>query len=167
MTERALFNRRYTSYTPNGTEVWLLNGAGVQTTISNTSNFLAGVDLNQGQVVFVSGAFVVPAVAASGATRPEYGAIGVTAEAAYQNATLSVVLDDVATIPGSQITAESSLTPGETYYISKYSGQLTKYSTASGLITRASGYVALAPVGTALSTSELEVEIGLPVILTD
>jgi hypothetical protein len=167
MTERALFNRRYTSYTPNGTEVWLLNGAGVQTTLSNTTDFIAGVDLNQGQVVFVSGTYVVPAVAASGATQPEYRAIGVTAEAAFQNATLSVVLDDAATIPGSQITAESALTPGQTYYLSKYSGELTKYSTASGLITRASGYAALAPIGTAVSTSELQVEIGVPVILTD
>jgi hypothetical protein len=78
-----------------------------------------------------------------------------------------VVLDDAATIPGSQITAESALTPGETYYLSKYSGELTKYSTASGLITRASGYAALAPIGTAVSTSELQVEIGVPVILTD
>lgn len=167
MTERALFNRRYTSYTPNGTEVWLLNGAGVQTSISRTSDFIAGVDLNQGDVVFVSGVYVVPAVASSGASQPEYRAIGVTAEAAYQNATLSVVLDDSVVIPGARVTAEGALTPGEVYYISKYSGQLTKYSTASGLITRASGYAALAPVGTAVSASELQIEIGIPVILTD
>ena len=167
MTERALFNRRYTSYTPNGTEVWLLNGAGVQTSSSSTTSFIAGVDLDQGEVVFVSGVYAVPAAAASGVSQPEYRAIGVTAEAAFQNATLSVVLDDSVTIPGARITAETALTPGQTYYISKHAGEITKYSTASGLITRASGYEVLAPVGTAVSTSELQVEIGSPVILTD
>ena len=167
MTERALFNRRYTSYTPNGTEVWLLNGAGVQTSSSSTTSFIAGVDLNQGEVVFVSGVYAVPAAAGSGVSQPEYRAIGVTAEGALQNATVTVVLDDSVTIPAEQITAESALTPGQSYYISKYSGQVTRFSTASGVITIASGYAALAPVGTAVSTAELQVEIGSPVILTD
>jgi len=167
MAERSIFNRRYTSFTPNGTQVWLVNGAGVQTTVSDSSEFIAGVDLNQGAVVFVSGTYVVPASAALGVSQAEYRAIGITTEAAYQNATIGVNLDSTVTIPANQITAESSLTPGQPYYISKHAGELTKYQTASGTIVRASGYEVLATVGTAVSTSELTVEIGVPVVLTD
>lgn len=165
MTERSLFNRRYTSFSPNGSQVWLVNGAGVSTSLSSTTNFLAGVDLAQGEVVFASGFYVVPAVAASGVTSSEYQPIGVTAEAAFQNATLSVVLDDSVIIPGSQITADSALVPGEIYYLSRYSGEVTRYSTASGVVTFSGGYSALVALGTAISTSELQVEIQNPIIL--
>lgn len=166
MTERALFNRRYTSYVPNGTEVWLLNGGGVTTTPISTQSLTASEDLIQGEVVFVSGVWAVPATAASGASNPEYYPVGITAEAASQNATVPIVLDDVVVVSSPNITAESSLLPGEFYYLSKYKGEVTRFQTASGTIVRASGYGALVPVGTALSTSELQVEIGTPVILT-
>ena len=165
MTERALFNRRYTSYTPNGTEVWLLNGSSVSTTLSSTKTFVAGVDLLQGQVVFVSGVYAVPAIAASGVSAPEFNPIGITSEAAYANANVAVVLDDSVVVSDATITAEASLVPGETYYLSKYKGELTRYSTASGLVTAASGYAALVPLGNAVSTTELQVEIAQPVIL--
>jgi len=59
------------------------------------------------------------------------------------------------------------LVPGEYYYLSKYTGQLTRYTTASGSIT-ASGtdnYQALVGLGVALSTTELEVEIKPPTLL--
>ena len=166
MTERTLFNRRYTSYTPNGTEVWLLNGAGVTTTSISTQSFTASEDLIQGEVVFVSGVWAVPATAASGASNPEYYPVGLTSEGAFQNATVQVVLDDVAVVSAGNITADSSLVPGELYYLSKYKGEITRFQSASGTIVRASGYGAVVPVGTALSTSELQVEIGTPVILT-
>ena len=165
MTERALFNRRYTSYTPNGTEVWLLNGSSVTTSLSSTKGFVAGVDLVQGQVVFVSGVYAVPAVAASGASLPEYNAVGITSEAAFTNANVNVVLNDSVTLSSTNITAESSLTPGEFYYLSKFKGEVTRFSTASGLVTGASGYGALVALGNAVSTTELQVEIAPPVIL--
>lgn len=166
MTDRALFNRRYTSYVPNGTEVWLLNGAGVTTTPVTTQNLVASENLVQGAIVFVSGTWAVPATAASGASNPEYYPIGITAQAAYQNATVPIVLDDIAVVSDPNITADSSLVPGEIYYLSKYKGEITRFQTASGTIVRASGYGAVVPVGTALSASELQVEIGTPVILT-
>lgn len=166
MTERALFNRRYTSYVPNGTEVWLLNGGGVTTTPTTTQNLIASEDLIQGEIVFVSGVWAVPATAASGASNPEYYPIGITNEAAAQNATVPIVLDDVVVVSSPNITADSSLVPGELYYLSKYKGEITRFQSASGTIVRASGYGAVVPVGTALSTSELQVEIGTPVILT-
>jgi ABC-type molybdate transport system substrate-binding protein len=166
MTERALFNRRYTSYTPNGTPVWLINGAGVTTTPITTQSLVASEDLIQGETVFVSGTWAVPATAASGASNVEYYPVGLTAEAAFQNATVQIVLDDVAVVTSTNITADSSLVPGELYYLSKYKGEITRFQNASGTVVRASGYGAVVPVGTALSTSELHVEIGTPVILT-
>jgi hypothetical protein len=80
---------------------------------------------------------------------------------------VAVILDDVAVLGSANITAESTLVPGEYYYLSKYSGQVTRYSTASGVIS-ASGtnqYQALVGIGTALSTTELEVEIDVPVLI--
>ena len=78
-----------------GTEVWLINGAGVTTTSVSTQSFTASEDLIQGEVIFVSGVWAVPATAASGASNPEYYPVGLTSEGAFQNATVQVVLDDV------------------------------------------------------------------------
>lgn len=167
MTTRAIFNRQYTDYTPGGQQVWLVNGAGVTTSASRTQSFTAGATLVQGQAVYVSGTYVLPASAASGVASDRYNVIGITAEAAASSASVSVVLDDTAVISAANLTGETQLVPGDYYYLSKYDGQLTRYSTASGLVTAASGYAALVAVGQALSASELQVEIEPPVVLYD
>ncbi len=165
MSTRSLFNRNYTSYTPGGTQVWLVNGTGVTTSLASSKSFTAGVNLAQGDVVYVSGTYVFPASAASGVSPSQYNAIGITAASALASAAVNVILNDNADISSSNITAASSLTPGSYYYLSAYSGQLTEYSTASGVITVASGYSALVPLGIAVSTSVLKVEIEPPTVL--
>ena len=165
MTERAIFNKKYTSFTPGGTQVWLVNGAGVTTSAASTQDFTAGANLIQGQVVYVSGTYVLPASAASGVSSDQYQAIGITAAAASASSTVAVNLDDIAVVSDANITADSALVPGQYYYLSQYSGELTRYSTASGTVTAASGYAALVNLGLALSTTELHVEIQPPVDL--
>jgi hypothetical protein len=167
MTTRTIFNRKYESYTPASTEVWLVNGAGVTTSAANTQTFTAGATLIQGAVVYASGTYVFPASAASGVASALYNPIGITAAAAASSSSVQVNVDDVAVVSSSNIAGETQLTPGQYYYLSKYSGQLTKYATGSGLVTAASGYAALVSLGQALSTSELQVEIEAPVILYD
>lgn len=167
MADRAIFNRKYTSFTSGGTQVWLVNGAGVTTTFPTTQTFTAGQNLIQGQVVYVSGTSVFSATALSGVPSTNYEAIGITAASAGSSSGVAVILDDVAVLSSANITAESALIPGEYYYLSKYTGQVTRYSTTSGVIS-ASGtnlYQALVGIGIALSTTELEVEIDTPVIL--
>ena len=96
------------------------------------------------------------------------GAIGVTAASAGVTSGVAVNLDDVVVVSAANITAESALIPGEYYYLSKFNGQLTRYTTASGSIT-ASGtdqYQALVSLGKAFSTTDLEVEILPPTLLT-
>lgn len=166
MADRALFNRRYTSFSSGGTNVWLVNGAGVSaaspvTTVSLT----ASEDLIQGEVVFVSGTWAVPATAFSGASNAEYQAIGLTSAAAFQNAAVSIVLDNIASVSDANITGETALTPGELYYLSRYKGEVTSFSNASGTLSAANGYGAMVVLGTAVSTSDLELEIDSPIIL--
>lgn len=165
MTDRAVFNRRYTSFTPGTTQVWLVNGAGVTTSPSSTLQFTAGTNLIQGQVVYVSGTYVLPASAASGVQPEVWTAAGVTAEAASALATVNVVLDDVAVVGSSNLIHQSALTPGQYYYVSNVAGKLTTSTAPSG-ITVSGGYGAMTVVGLALSPSELHVEIGSPVTLT-
>ena len=165
MTERAIFNRKYTDFTPGGTQVWLVNGAGVTTSAASTQEFTAGANLIQGEVVYVSGVYALPASAASGVASEQYQAIGIAAAAATASSTVAVNLDDIAVVSDANITAESVLVPGSFYYLSQYDGQLTRFSTASGTVTQASGYAALVNLGLALSTTELHVEIQPPVDL--
>jgi len=168
MADRSIFNRKYTSFSPAGVEVFLINGAGVTTSLPTTQNFTAGANLIQGTVVYVSGALVFPASAVSGIASFNFGAIGITADAAGVTSGVAVNVDDVAVISAANITAESTLVPGEYYFLSKYTGQLTRYATASGSIT-ASGtdqYQALVALGKAFSTTEIEVEILPPTLLT-
>lgn len=167
MTDRAIFNRRYTSYTPGSTQVWLVNGAGVTTNVVSTQDFLAGDNLIQGEVVYISGAYVLPASAASGVAATNYNAVGITTAAAGFSSGVAVNLDDIAVVGDANITAETALIPGQYYYLSKYDGQLTRYATASGEVTAASGYAALVNIGLALSTTEIQVEIGAPVVLNN
>ena len=167
MTTRAIFNRKYESYTPGNTEVWLINGAGVTTSVSSTQTFTAGAPVIQGDVVYVSGTYVLPASAASGVAAVKYNAIGITAAAASTSSGVSVVLDNVAVVSSANLIGETQLVPGAYYYLAKYSGKLTQYSTTSGVVSASGGYVALVNVGQALSPTELEVEIEPPVVLYD
>ena len=167
MTTRSIFNRRYSSFNSGTQEVYLVNGAGVVASLSSSSSFVAGQALIQGATVYVSGTKVFNASALSGIASFNYGAIGITATSAAVNSGVLVILDDVATLSASNITAETSLVPGQPYYLSKYPGQVTRFTTTSGSVTNSgtNQYQALVLVGTALSTAELEVEINSPVIL--
>lgn len=165
MTDRALFNRRYTSYTPGTTQVWLVNGAGVTTSPATTLTFSAGDNLVQGEVVYVSGTYVLPASAASGVDPALWNPIGITAEAAVTAADVDVILDDIAIVSSGNIVHQTALTPGQYYYLANIPGKLTASTAPSG-ITTSGLYGAMTPVGLALSASELHVEIGSPVTLT-
>ena len=167
MTTRAIFNRKYESYTPGGTEVYLLNGAGVTTNAITTQLLTAGTTLVQGDVVYVSGVYALLASAASGVDATRYNPIGITATSASPASGVEVILDDVATVSAVNLIGEVQMIPGQYYYLSKYAGKITRFSTASGLVTSASGYAALVNLGQALSPSELEVEIEPPVILNN
>jgi hypothetical protein len=167
MTTRAAFNRQYTDYSPGGQQVWLVNGAGVTTSPSRSQSFTAGASLIQGQVVYVSGTYVLPASAASGGASSQYNPVGITAAAASLSSNVEVILDDTAVISPANLTADTALVPGQYYYLSRYTGQLTRYSTASGVVTASGGYAAAVNVGIALSNTELQVEIEPPVILYD
>ena len=167
MANRSIFNRRYTSFDSAGQEVYLVNGAGVVTTLASSTDFTAGESLVQGAVVYVSGTQVFNATAISGVDDWNYRAIGVTAASGSPGQSVSVVVDDAVTIVNENITAEAALVPGEIYYLSKFDGQITRFTTTSGSVTNSGTdqYQALAVIGTALSTAELEVEIATPVIL--
>ena len=167
MANRSIFNRRYTSFDSAGQEVYLVNGAGVVTTLSSSTNFTAGESLVQGAVVYVSGTQIFNATALSGVADFKYKAIGITSASGSPGQSVAVVVDDAVTLSSRNITAESALVPGEVYYLSKYSGQVTRFTTVSGSVTNSGTdqYQALAVIGTALSTAELEVEINSPVIL--
>lgn len=165
MTDRAIFNRRYSSFTPGSSEVWLVNGAGVTTSASKTSSFTAGESLTQGTPVYVSGVYVLAASAASGVNPSNYNVIGFTAESASISTSVDVVLDDTAVISSGNLIHETSLTPGKYYYISNIVGKITNNLAPSG-VTASGGYAALSSVGLALSPSELSVEISSPINLT-
>ena len=169
MTDRAIFNRKYTSFTSGGPSVFLVNGAGVTTQLSPTETFTAGENLTQGNFVYVSGTYVFKTSALSGLAAVNYTAIGATAAAANNGASVAVNLDSLVVIPSGNITEENALVPGQFYYLSKYRGQITRFNTASGQISNSGTfqYQASAPVGQAVSTSELEIEIQPPVILFD
>jgi hypothetical protein len=167
MANRSIFNRRYTPFDSAGQEVFLVNGAGVVTQLSSTTDFTAGETLVQGAVVYVSGTQVFNATALSGVAAFNYGAIGITAASGSPSQSVSVVLDDAVVIANENITADTALIPGDIYYLSKFSGQITRFQTASGQVTNSGTdqYQVSLPIGRALSTSELEVEIGTPTIL--
>lgn len=169
MTERAIFNRKYTSFNSGGTEVWLVNGAGVTTEPTSVISVTAGEALIQGDFVRVSGAYVVKASALSGLAPENYAVVGATTEAATLGSSVSISTDGVVVLSSSNITASGSLVPGSQYYLSKYSGQIVPYSSASGLVTNSGTdqYQALVPVGQALSTSEFNIEIQPEIVLYD
>lgn len=165
MTDRAIFNRKYTDFAPGNTQVWLVNGAGVTTSFPKTQTFTAGINLIQGQVVYLSGAYALPATAISGAPIDRYNAIGITSASAGFSSGVAVNLDDIAVITASNLTGETAMVPGQYYYLSKFTGQLTRFSTASGTVSASGGYGAVVNMGLALSPTELQVEIEQPVII--
>jgi hypothetical protein len=76
-----------------------------------------------------------------------------------------VVLDDIAVVSAANLTGAVSLVPGQYYYLSKYAGQLTPFSSASGTVSNADGYAVQVQMGLALSSTELQVEIESPITL--
>jgi len=140
--------------------------SGIQAGGSTERQYLTEDSLTQGDFVYVSGLSVFKASALSGLAPFNYSVIGAAKNTVTAGTVVTIVLDGEATISGT-ITAESSLIPGETYYLSKYPGQITRYSTASGLVSNSGTfqYQALVPVGKATTTTQLEVEIQPAIIL--
>ena len=167
MANRNVFARSFQSVTSGGTDVWVLDGEGVSLSLPASQSYTAGETLIQGDFVYVSGTSVFKASALSGVAAFNYGVIGATTVAAPAGSGISVSTDGIVSIGNENVTADVSLVPGEFYYLSKYSGQITRYATASGLVS-ASGtneYQVSVPVGFSVSNSELNVEIQPPVIL--
>ena len=167
MANRNVFARSFQSVNSGGTDVWVLDGEGVSLSLPESQSYTAGETLIQGDFVYVSGTSVFKASALSGVAAFNYGVIGATTVAAPAGSGISVSTDGIVSIGNENVTANVSLVTGEFYYLSKYSGQITRYATASGLVS-ASGtneYQVSVPVGFAVSNSELNVEIQPPVIL--
>lgn len=167
MTNRSIFNRNYSSYQSDGTTVFLANGQGVVTNPAPEASLTAGATLIAGMCVAASGNFVVPATALSGATTAQFSPIGFASASATTGQSVLVNLDGVVTVSDVNITAESSLVPGQYYYLSKYPGEIVRYSTASGIISGSgsNSYAASSPVGLALTSNQLSIEISPPVLL--
>lgn len=164
MTNRSIFNRRYTSYSPAGVEVYLLNGAGISSQLNPTFDFELGEDLDSGSVVYVSGAVIYAASAASGVSADLAYAVGITTVSGNTGATVPVVTDEIATVDSQNITHQSTLTPGRYYYLSNVAGQVTAIPPSG--ITLSGGYQASTLVGMALTQSDIHLEIDGPVFLT-
>ena len=122
-------------------------------------------------LVFVSGVEVFKASALSGLAPFNYQAIGVVENTTEISggSVCNIVLDGETIISGTAIVDSSSLVAGETYYLSKYSGKITRYSTASGFVTNSGTdqHQALVVLGKATTSQHLEVEIQPPIILFD
>jgi hypothetical protein len=137
------------------------------TDVSSIKTYTAGETVAVGEFVCFDAGSLVKASAASGVDSVRYNTFGCAITAGNATDAIRVNSDNIVTLSDPNITAESQLTPGESYYLSKYFGQVTKYSTASGGITFAEGYGALVYVGRALSTTQLEVEIQPKILLTE
>lgn len=144
--------------------------SGVQAS-SSQRIFTAGETLNQGEVVYVSGVSVFKASALSGIAPFNYQAIGVVENIQQVSAgnQCTIILDGETIVSGTAIVGSSSLVAGETYYLSKYPGKVTQYSTASGFVTNSGTdqHQALVVLGKATTSQHLEVEIQPPIILFD
>ena len=164
MSNRSIFNRRYTSYEPAGTQVWLVNGAGISSQLNPTFDFELGEDLDSGSVVYVSGSVIFAASAASGTIADAAYVVGITTVSGNAGATVPVVTDEVATVDSQNITHQSTLTPGRYYYLSNIPGQVT-LTEPSG-ISFSGGFQASTLVGMALTQSDIHLEIDGPVSLS-
>jgi hypothetical protein len=167
MATRSIFNRRYSSFQSDGTTVFLANGQGNATSASPSTSLLAGSNFAAGTPLYVSGAYVVPAIAASGVDTNQIQVVGFSSEAGVTNSLVQVALDGVVDVTAVNITAETSLSPGQYYYLSKYRGQIVKFETASGLISGSGvfAYSASVPVGLALNNTQLSIELNNPILL--
>lgn len=137
------------------------------TDISSVKNYTAGESISVGQFVCFDAGSLVKASAASGVDSTRYNTFGCAITAGGVSDTIKVNSDNIVTLSSSNITADVALTPGESYYLSKFYGEVTRFSTTSGTITFAEGYGALVYVGRALSTTQLEVEIQPKILLTE
>jgi hypothetical protein len=137
------------------------------TDVSSIKTYTAGETIAVGEFVCFDTGSLVKASAASGVDPARYNTFGCAITAGNATDTIRINSDNIVTLADANITADSQLTPGDSYYLSKYFGQVTRYSTASGGITFAEGYGALVYVGRALSTTQLEVEIQPKIILTE
>ena len=166
MTDRTIFNRTYTAYTPQGQTVYLVNG-GLKATASGfnpTIDIIAGENMAQGTPVYVSGTKCFPAHAAASVQNFEINVVGFTDEPATINAPVTVDLDGVVSIVSSQITGEGALTPGKYYYLSEYRGEIVQNASPSGTVSKPD-YKASAPLGVAVTTTALTIEIATPTFL--
>ena len=167
MPNRSIFNRNYTSYQADGTTVYLANGQGVVTNPAPTATLTAGADLIAGEVVSASGSFVVPSTALSGVNSYQFSPIGFASEAASNGSDVIVNLDGVISLTDVNITADTALIPGEYYYLSKFEGEVVRFTTTSGTVTGSgsNAYQAATSLGLAITATQLSVEISPPVLL--
>ena len=167
MPNRSIFNRNYTSYQADGTTVYLANDQGVVTNPAPEATLTAGANLIAGDMVSASGAFAVPAIALSGVNAYQFSPIGFAGEAATQGSDVVVNLDGVIGLTSANITADTALIPGEYYYLSKFEGEVVRFTTTSGTVTGSgsNAYQAATSVGLAITSTQLSVEISPPVLL--
>lgn len=167
MSTRSVFNRRYTSFQSDGTEVFLANGQGNVTSSTPVTEIEAGVTMGAGTVVYPSGNVVVPAIAISGVDTQQISVVGFVTEDVTAGDNARVATDGVIELGGENLTGESSLSAGQYYYLSKFRGQVTKFQTASGLVSGSGtdAYSASVPCGLAINTTQLSIELNAPVLL--
>ena len=167
MTTRSIFNRRYTSFQSDGTQVFLVNGQGNVTSSTPETEIEAGVDMVAGTPVYPSGTVVVPAIAASGVDTQQISVVGFVTSNVTAGSQARVTTDGVIDLTAVNITAENSLSAGQYYYLSKYRGEVVKFETASGTITGSGidAYSASVPLGLAINTTQLSIELNAPILL--
>ena len=167
MTTRSIFNRRYTSFQSDGTQVFLANGQGNVTSATPIVEIEAGADMIAGTPVYASGTVVVPAIAASGVNTQQLSVVGFVTSPVTAGSNAAITTDGVIDLTAINITAESSLSAGQYYYLSKFRGEVVKFETASGTITGSGvdSYAASAPLGLAINTTQLSIELNAPILL--
>lgn len=140
--------------------------SGIQAGGSVERDYTAGETVLAGDMVYVSGTQIYKASALSGIAPFNYGVVGAVKTDGAAGTIVTVNLDGEATITQT-ITADSSLVPGEVYYLSKYPGQVTRFSTASGSVTNSGTdqYQALVAIGKATTPTNIEMEIQPSIIL--
>jgi len=126
MPTRSIFNRRYSSFQSDGTTVYLANGQGNVTGSVPIISLTAGYNFAAGTPLYASGTVVVPAIAASGVDTDQIQVLGFSTEAGTNGSAVQVALDGVVDLTAGNITAETSLSAGQYYYLSKFRGEIVK-----------------------------------------
>ena len=167
MVTRSIFNRTYTDFQAGSTPVFLVTGQGNVTGSSPVVEIEAGVDMIAGTPVYPSGTVVVPGIAISGVDTQQLSIVGFVTQNVTAGSNALVATDGVIDLTDVNITAESSLSAGQYYYLSKFRGQVVKFETASGTITGSGtdAYAASAPLGLAINTTQLSIELNSPILL--